>query len=130
MKQFLIAIGLLVMMNLVHASEPNKIGATGVVMYLFSSAAIIADWGTTLNIEDHPNVYETNKYLGPHPSRRRINQYFTTLLAVHTIGNYLIAKIPSAKWRTFARYSGNVVVMIDHGGAYFNNIQLGLKLDF
>lgn len=38
--------------------------------------ALIVDAAQTLDIKNHPDVFETNIILGPHPSDRRILAYF------------------------------------------------------
>jgi hypothetical protein len=55
----------------------------------------LADWGQTLDIENHPDQFETNPLLGRDPTRGEVNTYFATTLALH----WLIARALPQKWR-------------------------------
>jgi hypothetical protein len=69
---------------------------TDTALQLSYTALHIADWGQTLDIENHPNRYETNPILGANPTRGEINTYFATTLGLH----WLIARVLPQKWRT------------------------------
>ena len=84
--------------------------------------ASVADWRQTREITKYEGVYETNPFLGHHPSNRRIDTYFVvsrllTLGAAHFI--------PSG-YRT-AFLAGNVVVQLWYTT---NNARIGLKVGF
>ena len=94
------------------------------------AAAIVADWGTTLDIENHADIYESNHYLGEHPGRGQVNRYFTGLLAIHFGVEYLIGQIESPSQRKFARRLHDYTIIYIHGGASISNMRLGLKFNF
>ena len=51
----------------------------------------VLDWGQTRYIADHPREhYERNPILGRHPSRGRVDAYFATTLALHTLVTHLL----------------------------------------
>lgn len=85
-------------------------------------ALMAVDLGQTLDIEHHPELYETNPILGEHPSRRRIATYFLTTTALHLLA---VDALP-ARWRAAVQY---VSIGIE-AGATGNNYRLGLKLAF
>ena len=97
---------------------------------VLSTVALIADWGTTLDIENHSNFREKNKYLGSHPTRSEINRYFTKLVFINLVGNYILTRIPNKKLRENIKWMANTVVFCSHGGAAYRNAQLGLSFDF
>ena len=83
----------------------------------------VIDWGQTLNIAKHPqSLYETNQWLGKHPTEFEVNRYFVVNGIIHAIiANYL----PS-EWRKGFQYltigmEVNVVV---------TNFKLGVSVDF
>ena len=92
-------------------------------MFVASNVAIVADWATTRNMTSRWNkgYYETNKILGPYPSRDRVDLYFIGLLAT----NYYIAdyfgkyKIYYFAYRT-----------AEHSSAAITNHNIGLRLSF
>lgn len=81
----------------------------------WTTAAIVADWGTTLDIENHANIQESNPLLGKHPSRGTINAYFIAKIAA----TYYL------KNKTWNRIQFGLSLM-----AVRNNYQLGLKVRF
>jgi hypothetical protein len=80
-----------------------------------TAAAIIADWGTTLDIARHPEVTETNRILGDHPSRATVNAYFISKL-------FLTYYLHNNTWNTV-----QTVVSLY---ALDNNLKLGLRVRF
>lgn len=85
-------------------------------------ALAVVDWGQTLDIENHPGLYETNFILGKHPSRARINAYFLTTGALHFAATHYLPR----EWRPVFQY---VSIGIEVG-AVSNNYKLGVKLAF
>ena len=75
--------------------EKNEWTRTDTALQLSYTALHIADWGQTLDIENHPYAYETNPILGRNPTRGEINTYFASTLALH----WLIARALPQKWR-------------------------------
>ena len=76
--------------------EKHEWTHTDTALQLSYTALHIADWGQTLDIENHPTAYETNPFLGKNPSRGEINTYFASTLALH----WLIARVLPQKWRS------------------------------
>jgi len=100
-------------------------------LWTVSTVAIVADWGTTLDIENHSDQHETNARMGTHPPRFEVNRHFTVLMLLHGIGNYAIQQIPkNSSWYTFLLYSENIGITLGHGTAALNNVRLGLSLNF
>lgn len=82
----------------------------------------LVDWGQTLDIENHPGLYETNPILGKHPSRGKINAMFFTGLVLQPI----IAHALPHKWRKAWIGSG---IMLE-AGCVGNNIHVGIGASF
>lgn len=80
-----IIIILLFIPSVLYADEWTYADITMEVLY---TGLLVADWNQTLQIKDHDNLYEANKFLGKHPGDNEINLYF----AVTLIGHYYIAK--------------------------------------
>ena len=57
--------------------------------YAFA-AMLLVDYGQTRDIRNHPDRYETNRLLGPHPSDVRIRNYFLTAAVVHPVVTHLL----------------------------------------
>jgi len=85
-----------------------------------AAALIVADWGTTLDIEDHREVHEENSTLGPHPTRGAINKYFISKLALHWLINQYKP----------ARNIWNIQQVAISAKAVHGNWSLGLRLNF
>ena len=125
MKTLILLLSLLV-------SLPAQAASDRYFLWAASTTAIVADWGTTLDIKNHPGHREANSYLGPHPSDEKINQYFIGLILLNFSGNFFIERIPEkySHIKTFLRYAHNLNIIMAHGRAAQNNISLGLKINF
>lgn len=78
------------------------------------------DWGQTLDIENN-NVYETNIFLGKHPSRKKINIFMGITLLLHI---YLADKFKSNRLKM------QLITISLKLYAVTNNAKLGLKINF
>jgi len=90
---------------------------------IISGVLIVADWGTTLDIENHDNIYEENKVLGRHPSRGKVNTYFVGKLLLHW---YLNTNRYTRKYKNL--WNGSQIYIT--GKAVKNNFELGLEMAF
>lgn len=92
---------------------------------LLEGAFVVAtalDWGQTMDIANHPDLYERNRILGRHPSNATINTYFATSILIHAV----VADQLHGKWRTAwqATWIGLEV------GTVQRNYALGIRLNF
>jgi len=80
------------------------------------------DWGTTLDMVDRPEYYETNPILGKHPSKGNVNTYFACSMLL----NYLLADFLPSDARTFWLGLNIFVsaIMVE------NNYSIGLRMNF
>lgn len=99
-------------------------------LWTVSTVSILADWGTTLDIDCSKGYFEKNPFMGKCPSRFEVNRYFTGILVLHGLTNWTIQQIPYPKVRRFLTWTENVYVIYEHGGAAYNNFELGLKVNF
>ena len=54
-------------------------------------ALLAADWAQTRYIAEHPaQFYETNRFLGPHPSTTKVNKYFAANVAAALVFSYTV----------------------------------------
>jgi len=93
-----------------------------VVLQSVAAVLKVADWGTTLDIENCANYYETNPILGKHPNRGKINKYFALSLG----SQVFITHILPSKYRNW--WLGTNILI--SGYMVKNNFGIGLKLDF
>lgn len=77
------------------------------------------DFDTTMDIENHPELYERNKILGKHPSRDRIRIYFASLGMIHSTIAYLLPEDVAKFFQSMYIYN--------HAKAVINNEKNGLK---
>lgn len=88
------------------------------------NASIVADWGQTRYIANHPQQYHEafNSILGEHPSIKRVDAWFLGSLAV---SNGIMTALPK-KYRPY--YAGGVASK----ETYFvvSNNSIGVKIDF
>jgi hypothetical protein len=87
------------------------------------TALLIVDWGQTRWIAKHPSqLYETNHFLGEHPSIARINNYFAASILWHAA----ISTLLPPDWRKGWQY-----VWIGIELEYVRrNYHIGVKVDF
>lgn len=95
-------------------------------LFIAHQVTIVADWATTRYGSKHrsqfPNTYETNIFLGKHPSVSKVDAYFVAYL----IGNYYLADWLPPKYRTFYLTVGT----INQANLVRRNIELGWKMSF
>lgn len=83
-RRVLVALAMVVLVGMpVHAAEWfTNFSKSDWLWQGGSTLATVADWGTTLDIVAKPDQYhETNWYLGEHPSRGKVNKYFSIAIA-------------------------------------------------
>ncbi len=83
---------------------------------------LAADWGQTLDIENHDGYKEGNPFLGPDPSRSRITTWVLSTALVHVAAVHVLP----ARWRPIFQYLsiGIEANMVNH------NASMGLRLAF
>ena len=77
----------------IHAADPWS--TEDILLETAFQIALAIDWAQTHEIVDRPDKREHNPILGPHPSHRKVDEYF--LLA--SISHLLIADQLSHKYR-------------------------------
>ena len=82
----------------------------------------LADWAQTLQIEDDPDLYETNPFIGEDADRGRVN----TWMAGTAIAHYLISRKLSPRKRRIWQWA----TIITAGAFVQNNHRLGLEIKF
>lgn len=87
----------------------------------FLTAGLI-DYGQTLDIKNHPGMYETNPLLGRHPSDTRIRNYFIAAGLTHVGVTHLLPRKYREHWQL-----GTLILQV---GAVDNNHRIGLRMDF
>jgi hypothetical protein len=88
-----------------------------------STILIAIDWGQTLDIVNNSEeYYETNPFLGDHPSRGKVNTYF----AGWVIANYGVTKLLKGNFRKAWLWSLNAFQL----SSIHNNYNIGLRLNF
>lgn len=116
MKILLVILFLTLSVSAVKAEEDHTLAwmATG---------AILVDWGTTLDIKHHDNLYESNYLLGRHPSDRQIHLFTATKLGVlYGLNNSNMSKTLKTVFNTLYLVVATVAVS--------NNLRLGLRIRF
>lgn len=103
------------------------------VLWTASALAIVADWGTTLDIQHKsPNNRETNRIMGERPSQEEVNRYFTGIFLAHVFAAYGIEQIPNKYKNTKSalRHIHAFVIIGTHGYAAKANLGMGLRINF
>ncbi len=87
------------------------------------TAAQLLDWKQTRHTVNNPcNFVEQNPFLGPHPTRSAVNNYFL----ITTFGNYFIARaLPNPYRKYFQMYC-----IFEEINCTGNNINIGVKTRF
>jgi len=120
---FIVAVCLLLMVSSsAHgASDPWTNADTA--RQLLYTAVTVADWNQTLHISRNPEkYYETNDFLGKHPSKRDVNSYFASMILTNALIASLLPKDYRASWQVF---------WIGYESIYVKrNIGIGLNLSF
>ena len=82
----------------------------------------VMDWQTTLDIKNHPNLWETNPIMGRHPTDAQINLYMGGMAIAH----YYISKRLKPKYRKYWQY----LTIFGSTSAVVNNYGAGLRINF
>ena len=81
------------------------------------------DWGQSYNIVNNPDrYYETNKLLGPHPSKKEVDKFFITSIVGHAVISYVLPKDYRQAWQLIT-----LGMHIENAG---KNYAIGLRVDF
>ena len=96
-------------------------------LFIASNIAIVADWGTTLDIARNPTKYTevgpiARNVIGEHPSVSGVNLYFIA----RTILNYYTTDRLQDDYRRYYL----IFTIVDHGAAAIHNYQIGLRIKF
>jgi hypothetical protein len=120
MKNIIAALLMLVSFNCFAFDEWSDADVKREAVYL---AVDTVDWLQTRNIARNPDqFYETNSYLGKHPSVGKVNGYFATMMLVH-VG--IVTVLPSKHRSTFQFTSIFYELRCVNG-----NYQLGISAKF
>lgn len=91
-------------------------------LQLSYTALSFADWSQTRAGIRSNNFYETNGYLGGHPSARRVDTYFASTIVL----NAAIAYVLPQPWRRYFQVSSLTI----EGSAVWSNYNLGIGMRF
>jgi hypothetical protein len=80
------------------------------------------EYGQTLDIKNHPDLYERNPFLGKHPSDARVRNYHIVAGLAHVGMTRLLPREYRPYWQW-----GTLILEI---GLVERNHRLGLRLDF
>ena len=125
MKSWVLALSLLILLSgcatFDEYNRPDPWTKDQILLQGVSTTLNIIDWGQTLDIADnHDKYYEINPIIGKHPSRGRVNTYFT-LATLIKIG---ITHILPSKWRKWW-LGANIMIS---GYLVNHNYQIGLRM--
>ena len=106
--------------------QASKIDILGIpfdnnVLEHTTTALIMLDLGTTLDIENHPDQYESSKQLGKHPTRSEVYKHFAIKLGTHYLINEYFPEVKNI-WNVYQTY-------ITYN-AVSGNFQAGLRINF
>ncbi len=120
MKNLILTVLFLLSFNACAFDEWSEADKTREAVYL---AVDTVDWLQTRNIARNPDkYYETNSYLGEHPSVGKVNCYFVTMMLVH-VG--FVTVLPS-KYRAVFQFTS-----IAYEASYVaGNYRLGISAKF
>ncbi len=92
----------------------------------------IIDWGQTRDIENHPGVYETNFWMGHHPSHQTVDLYMGGWAVLHpVITHWIPKKITIADdYEIPLRSVFQGISIGATGGCVVKNFRLGLEFKF
>ena len=112
--------------TVVHADQtPTKpfFASQPAEEYVFIAASM-ADMLTTLDIKHHPNQYETNFLIGPHPNDATIVGYFVGVEALHAGVTYMLVNGDAPKWVVKVWEYSTIGI---ETGAAVHNWRMGLR---
>lgn len=115
-------LALLMMISTSVYADFDSWSTTDKSLFAAHTALVVADWGQTRYISQHPDRYqETNPILGPHPQQQSVDLFFLTQL----IGSYYLLD--------YFKNDRTVLLIgltIARGVTVQNNAQLGVKMGF
>lgn len=100
----------------------DKLSESDLVSFGAIGAAYVVDYRQTLDIKNHPGMYETNPILGKHPSDVKIKNYFIASSVVTLGAVYLLPK----HYRPYLIGGVLAVEVVVIG----NNKRIGLRTNF
>lgn len=83
---------------------------------------LTADYSLTMDLKNHPGMYEKNPILGRHPSDQQLRGYFAVAAIGHVLGMHFLSR----ENRAFAQWASIGIELY----AVHNNYQLGLSFRF
>lgn len=129
MRYLAVIMSMLICAAPVHAERLNQEEIITIIAY---ELLHIVDAGTTLNIADEPGRYrEMNPILGESPNREAVYAWMIGTAILYPIVTYLLPRslivfdMDIQPRRTFQALSIGVA-----GGCVFNNLSIGLTMDF
>lgn len=91
-------------------------------LFVAHTTLLVADWGQTRYISQHPDQYrENNPILGPHPTQRNVDLFFLTQL----VGSYYL--LDYAKNERTSILVGFTLV---RASAVHRNASIGVRMGF
>jgi len=91
-------------------------------LFVAHTALVVADWGQTRYISQHPDQFEEmNPILGPHPSQRNVDLFFLTQL----VGSYYLID-----YFKNDRTSILIGLTVVRGATVQHNAHFGVKMGF
>lgn len=121
MKASLLAVALLLAATGARADEPQKFP---IALELAFDAAEFADMSTTLDIKNHPGMYEQNPLLGQHPSDARIIGSCTVAAGIHAL---ITREMVIHGWNPKVVATWEVLSIGVEGGMAAHNFHIGLR---
>lgn len=92
---------------------------------------LVADWGQTRDIKNHPELEELNPILGPHPTDSEIDRYFAAAVVGHALVSHWLPSRRIASWMPITwRDAWQHVWIARQAVSVENNYSLGVKFDF
>lgn len=89
------------------------------------------DWLQTKEIARNPNYYETNPYLGKHPSQKKVDTYFASCLIGHALVSYLLpAKVEIYGYKMSPRATWQYFWIGVEAGYTAHNYNIGIRIPF
>lgn len=105
-----------------HAHSADRLSETDLMGLGAIAATYVVDYKQTLDIKNHPGMYETNPILGKHPSDVKVRNYFIASGVVTLGAVYLLPK-------DYRKYLiGGVLVL--EVGVIGHNKYIGLRTNF
>jgi hypothetical protein len=91
-------------------------------LFAAHTALLVADWGQTRYISQHPDQYhETSYFLGQHPSQRNVDLFFVAQL----VGSYYLLDYAKKERTTIL-----LGLTIARASTVHHNANIGVKIGF